>query len=140
MIRLREFLDYRSFLSFDEIKAELRKSGKYRDQPSELADARGMLIFSTSKQQTWLIATSHRLYCVIDDKRESKPEMRWSIRIDGGRNIDIESEDYSEHSGQLHLAAHRVLFSKKLFTDTNPIHRIDRIIRRMTGSRGTYDE
>ena len=62
-----------------EIIAAIRESPDFDPRKEDIADAEALLIFQTSKQQTWLVATRTRLYCVLDDLRRSFRPVRWSL-------------------------------------------------------------
>lgn len=75
---LQSFLGYREFLEQNEIKSFIRNSTDY--SVAEDDDIiRTLPIFETSKQKTWIISTSKRLYCTLDDKRKHKAKITWSL-------------------------------------------------------------
>lgn len=99
------------------------------------ADA--LLIFSTSKQHVWLIATSERLYCILDDLRSEKPQFKWSIpkqKLISGRNVSIElrSQKKSGLHGLVDIGDKHVnsLYTKRLFAKDSVENQIRSLIQR----------
>ena len=81
-----------------------------------------LVIFNTSTQHTWLIATEIRLYCILDDLKKSKPHINWSLHkndiIKNNRiAIDLVINNKSKNTGLIDIGQkhNRWLFSKKLF-------------------------
>lgn len=72
-------LGRRPFMEKGEIIKFIVNSKDYDQETEELFKSDALLIFQTSKQQTWLVATSERLYCLLDDLREEEPHINWSI-------------------------------------------------------------
>jgi len=113
------------FHSEDEIKSSIESSKNYRgEKPKE---TQILLIFKTSKQRTWLVATNKRLYCILDDIRITKPYINWSMGKDsltdnGKVSVEISIHDKSDRTGLVDIgSSHRGwLFTKSLFRD-NPI-------------------
>jgi hypothetical protein len=68
--------ELRDFVSPARIRELLAKKGR---PDEDLKDARMLLIFQTGVQQTWLVASSKALYCVIDKRREQHPRRLWRI-------------------------------------------------------------
>src|SRR5436190_19336277 len=56
-----------------------RAALKYAKHGDNFEQARLLLIFESSKQRTWLIASNLALYCVIDRLSEPAGRMRWRI-------------------------------------------------------------
>ena len=63
------FIGRSDFASPEEIKEFIRRSKNFDKSKEDPSTAHPLLIFKTSKQQTWLVATPERLYCVLDDLR-----------------------------------------------------------------------
>ena|SRR5205807_6696047 len=106
----------------DEI-AEFIKNAPEFDPSTEHPDKSGaLLLFRTSQQQTWLVATSERLYCVLDDVREAEPQINWVMQkselvSNGDLIVPISVSEYSRNSGRVNIGTHKNwLFSKALFT------------------------
>jgi hypothetical protein len=101
---------------------------RYEAKPDDFADGELLLIFETSKQQTWLMATDRALYCVTERIDDEHADVRWRISkseiiSDGGFILPIRTEDKSESSGYVTFNGKRArLYSKRLFTDV-PIER-----------------
>ncbi|HKV23157.1 MAG TPA: hypothetical protein VJN93_01070 [Candidatus Acidoferrum sp.] len=116
------FLGRGEFKSPSEIIQTVRESPDFDSQRENLANAEPLLLFQTSKQQTWLVATAARLYCVLDDLRRSFPPVRWSINKDnlvaaGQVTVNISARDSNDRTGLLNIGPRsNWLYSKKLFT------------------------
>lgn len=126
------FLGLREFKSKADIIGYITKS-KHFDASKESTDkANALKIFETSNQQTWLVATDERLYCILDDVRKPKPHINWSIPrsqiISGGDVIlRITARNSRKHKsiGLVDFGPHhknwfysKVLFKKKGVEDT----------------------
>lgn len=122
-------MDIRSFLlgrgdfkSVDEIVDLVRSQTRFDPAVEVKSAAEALLIFQTSKQQTWLVATSAGLYCVLDDLGKGFTRVQWAISskhlVSGGTlTASISARDESERTGLLDVNERRNwLFSKKLFT------------------------
>jgi hypothetical protein len=116
------FLGKSEFKTSDEIIATVRQHKDFDANSENLETAEAMLIFQTSKQQTWLVVTSLRLYCVLDDLEKSSTRVQWSIPIEtiaddqGQFKITIQTRDKTPRTGLLDIGDRRSwLFSKKLF-------------------------
>lgn len=110
------FLDMRPFLDPDSIKLVIKDDPEFNPEVENLEESQALMIFGTSSQQTWLIFTNARLYCVLDDREKASPVLKWSIPIRDAATIPITVEPYSEESGQVNIGNHSGwLFSKRLF-------------------------
>jgi hypothetical protein len=137
MSTVREFLLGRDeFKTADEIIEIVRNSPYFDPQREDTAHAEALLIFQTSKQQTWLVATQARLYCVLDDLCKSFTRVQWSIPIEklvanGEVTIPITTSDKTWKTGRLNIGERRNwLFSKKLFTSEPIESRVRNLIAR----------
>ena len=117
----------KAFRTVEEIKESIRQSKNYRLDRSDPAGALPLLIYQTRLQQTWLIKTLIRLYCVLDDLRKPEPHVNWSMAmsevLDGAGNIKMgiaarPPAASSETAGQIDFGPNHKnwLFSTKLFT------------------------
>jgi hypothetical protein len=126
----------------DEI-VEFIKDVPEFDPKTEHPDKSGaLLLFRTSQQQTWLVATSERLYCVLDDIRKPHPEVRWVMSKDelvANRELilPISARDYSRNSGRVDIGSHKDwLFTKALFSAVSVEDAIAGLIRKqMVGTQ-----
>lgn len=131
----------RGFLSATEIKDQIRLSKNYNRDSSDPSRAGALLIFSTSNQQTWLVATANRLYCILDDVRKPEPHINWSMgkgRLvgDGGELlIEPRSRDHTDRTGYVDIGDNHKdwLFSRSLFSDEKVEDRITGLIRSQMG-------
>lgn len=102
----------------------------------DLKKAKALKIFQTTKQNTWLVSTNIRMYCILDDNRKDEPIVRWSypkssILRDNNINIEINYQDYSEKSGLLSIGRKKDwLYSKKLFKGSDIKKEIENLIKR----------
>jgi hypothetical protein len=130
MSLVESLLGYRCFASEPEIRRSIEQS-KHYDASKELPeDARSLLIFDTSRQHTWLVATGERLYFVLDDVRQPVPRIRRSVPRDDlkalpdGR-VAVITHSKSDRTGLVDVGLRRRgwLYSKSLFSPDRPIER-----------------
>ncbi len=117
---IKDLLGRRDYYSENKIIGFVIKSKNYDSGLEKLDQAAALLIFQTSKQQTWLVSTNKRLYCILDDTRKDEPQINWSIPkedLDGKKISDeIYIRDYSEDIGLVDIGPKKNwLYSKKLF-------------------------
>lgn len=116
-------LGQREFWSKEEILGIVEKSALYDLGEESTESAEPILIFSTSKQQTWLIVTAARLYCVLDDIRRPQPDLQWVLQRDelvsGGKlTARVHTKDKSDRTGLLDVGPRQNwLYSKALFLE-----------------------
>jgi hypothetical protein len=130
-MELSDFLGFRSFATEQEIKDCVARSAPTLRGAENYKHARALLIFSTSKQQTWLIRTNERLYLVLDDRRKDDPKMQWSVLLAESRNFEIKTKpDYTRRSGLVDFdPRHRDwLYTKRLFQEDDITIAIKRLI------------
>lgn|SRR5487761_274921 len=125
-MRLDEFLSSygRNFGSVGDLKVFLvTKYGEKSAADEKFLEAETLLIFSSVKQRTWLVASARHLYCIFDLRTEDRPRVNWRIgkekiltperRI----GVEIKVEDYSVLSGRVTIDGKKPRkFSKSLFT------------------------
>jgi hypothetical protein len=72
---IRNLFDVRrSFLSSADIALSLRDMYDHRGE--DFARYQDLLIFESSTQHTWLLATNAALYCVFDINTEENPRVK----------------------------------------------------------------
>jgi hypothetical protein len=130
------FLGRGKFKSPAEIVATVRESPNF--EPSREGDsAEPLLIFQTSTQQTWLVATNQRLYCILDDLNRSFTRVQWSMPkgrliADGTVVVPISTQQTrskSDRSGLVDIEKHKSwYFSRNLFASEPIENRIRRLI------------
>jgi hypothetical protein len=120
--------DFRDFLNVDDVKKLVATSVNYEgEDPNE---ARTLLLFTTSTQQTWLIATSRRLYCALDDRRKPNATVQWSMPIVEARTAAISKKEYRDRTGLLDIGKRtNWLYTKGLFKRTDVIEGVRNFIR-----------
>ena len=111
----RNLLGYREFWEPDAIRQIIENAPEFNPSSESVDEARTLLIFETSKQRTWLVATAIRLYCVLDDVRKDKPRLQWSVLK--GEAAHIETRSKTDQTGLVDIGTrHRWwLYSKRLF-------------------------
>lgn len=117
-------MGYRSFFSKKEINKHIENSKSYF-APELAIDS--LLFFQTAYQQTWLIGSNFRLYCILDDIRKEEPRNAWSLPIEGLFSNDTfvldlkvrERKNPSSKSGIIDFGANHKnwIYSKKLLGD-----------------------
>jgi hypothetical protein len=131
------FLGRREFKSAEQIAEAVRESLNFDPKIEETSRAESLLIFQTSKQQTWLVATKAMLYCVLDDLTEDFTKVQWSIPaqrlVSHGRLIiPISTHNKTERTGLVNIGEHQNwYFSRQLFTDESIEQRIRQLLSRM---------
>lgn len=118
-------LGRRPFAEKSEIIDFVRNSKNFEPAKEDLSKADALLIFKTSKQQTWLVSTSERMYCILDDLRNDKPNINWSMQKNNIATMDqiilpINTQDKSNTSGLVDIGPKHTewYFTKQLFSDT----------------------
>jgi hypothetical protein len=63
--------------------------------PVDEAVVDALLLFKTSKQHTWLVATQAKLYCVLDDaeRRKTGELVQWDLPLEKAEPISVKSSD-----------------------------------------------
>lgn len=123
---LNFLLGKRELFEADKIAEFINTAHEFDAQRENTKNAGVLLLFKTSEQQTWLIATSERLYCVLDDIKHPKPEIRWTMPrhelvAHDSVSVHIRTRKHTENSGRVDIDGHTGwLFSKSLFA-TLPI-------------------
>lgn len=128
-------LGRRNFYSEQDRIGVVKSSKNYNSSQEKLAHAKALKIFQTSKQQTWLVSTNERLYCILDDNRKDDLHINWSIPkrvlVTGNEvSIKLETRDHSEKSGLVDIGSKHKnwLYSKKLFKDADIKTEIQKLI------------
>lgn len=77
-------------------------------------DLRAMRIFATDQQQTWLVADSSSVFCVLDDRRRERPKMQWRSKLEDALPVQV---DDSRSIGVIHFGDREKgwVYSKELF-------------------------
>lgn len=132
MKSLKQFFGHREFWSEEEIAGHIVHSKNFRPEEEDPANAETLLFFETSTQHTWLVATAHRVYCILDDIRKPAPHINWAMsrsRIFEGSEmtLPITARDTSSRTGVLNFGPkhQRWLYSKHLFKGEDPVSRVN---------------
>ena len=130
MSLVESLLGYRSFSSEPEIRNSIAQSKYYDASMESPEDARSLLIFDTSKQHTWLVATPERLYFILDDVRKPAPRIGRAVRRNELKTLPdgtvaVNTQPKSDRAGLVDIGLrHRGwLYSKRLFSSERPIAR-----------------
>lgn len=114
----KRLIGYREFWGTSNIQALIKTSKHFDSKSENVHSAESLIIFSTSKQQTWLVTTEKRLYCILDDIRKPKPRVQWSSPKEKLLEPNqITTRPKSNKSGLINLGDDHKnwLYSKKLF-------------------------
>jgi len=130
------------FLSKTDVIQYAKNSKNFDSATEDLTKSDALLIFSTSKQHTWLTLTPQRLYCVLDDIRKDQPHINWSIprsRIleEGDKiTLSLAARDKTEVTGLLDIGeAHPGwLYTKRLFAETPIDQCVRALLKRVMGT------
>ena len=139
MMEISKFaLGYREFWPEREILAFIRESKHFDASREDSKKASGLLIFQTRSQQTWLVATTLRLYVILDDRRKQLPTVIRSLakerllKDDGSLALGLGERERSRNTGVLLMESYKgLLFSYKLFPDTLITDSVAQLIRRV---------
>ena len=136
-------LGYRSFSSEPEIRKSIARSKYYDASMESPEDANSLLIFlifDTSRQHTWLVATPDRLYFILDDVRKPAPRLgravhRNELKTLPDGTVAVNTRPKSHRAGLVDIGLHRRgwLYSKRLFSSERPIAVVE--LRRPCGKR-----
>ena len=116
------FLGRGYFKTADEVIDIVAQSDNFDSSNETKVKTDALLIFQTLKQQTWLVSSTKRLYCVLDDIDKGFTKIQWSIPshelcLNGKIIANISTQDKTRETGLLNLNERKNwLFSKKLFT------------------------
>lgn len=138
---VESLLGYRSFATEPEIRGSIEQSKYYDATKESPEDAGSLLIFDTSRQHTWLVATGERLYFVLDDVRQPAPRIRRSVprselkvQSDGG--VAVVTRPKSARTGLVDIGLRKRgwLYSKDLFSPDRPIaHAVNELLAARSG-------
>ncbi len=139
---IESLLGYRSLSSELEIRESIMKSRSYDSSSESLDDASSLLIFETSRQHTWLVATGERLYFILDDVRKPAPQIKRAVRRgdlkarpDGTVAVDTRPKSTGTGLVDVGLRRRGWLYSKDLFSSERRIeHAIDELLGAAAGA------
>lgn len=122
MALINKILGYRDFSKLEDIKNYIN-SAYSLDSEENINNAEGLILFQTSRQKTWLIASEKKLFCVLDDIENDSFEVRWQMdKFDlikeQGLSLEINTNpNYSPSTGSVDLGNNHKewLYSKKLY-------------------------
>jgi len=111
----------RAFYGLADIKQVVRQSKHFARDGASPENAAALLLLSTGAQQTWLVASARRLYCVLDDPRKGPPTVNWSLDRsdlveDGVLKVSITTHDNTDRTGKVDIGPQKGwLYSRALF-------------------------
>ena len=148
MTLVESLLGYRTFASEREIRRSIKTSESYDSMRESPDDARSLLIFETSKQQTWLVATGDHLYFVLDDVRGPAPRIaravgRSELANEPDGTIAVDTQPKSVRTGLVDVGRRRRgwLYSKALFPSSRPIeHAIVDLLQDVDGDAQSQEK
>ena len=115
-------LGWREFKSREEIAEYIVHSVNFDPQREDPRTAKTLPLFQTSRQRTWLVATSERLYCILDDVRKPEPHINWSLPkskvvANGDVVLEIRPHDRTAKTGLVDFGNEhrRWLYTRDLF-------------------------
>ncbi len=124
---LDTLLGRRDFYSREEIARYIVRSKNYDPSRESPDQAKTLQFFETSRQRTWLVATTARLYCILDDVRKPEPHINWSLtrqQIFSGDTLSlrISARENTNRTGLLDIGPEHKnwLYTKALFL-TQPV-------------------
>jgi hypothetical protein len=137
-VRPAEFTALREdFESYEGIVSSISNSKNFNPEAENPGAADALLIFSTPKQQAWLVATSERLYGIVDDLRKEKPHINWSMsrqKLVSGESVSMKliSREKNELSGFIDIGetCTNWLYTKRLFVNDHIKNQIRSLIKR----------
>jgi len=143
---LGSIIGSRGFASVDEILLTVsRYAEDTQDKGAE--NAKALLIFITSRQQTWLVATRRKLYCVLDDLRDEEPRVWWDYSVEysldqkkfflsdnEGKPVSVEFREQPGETSILRINSQDWQYSNKLFTPVSIQESLGRLIAEAQGS------
>lgn len=137
-MRPAEFTALREdFESYEGIVSSISNSKNFNPEAENPGAADALLIFSTPKQQAWLVATSERLYGIVDDLRKEKPHINWSMsrqKLVSGESVSMKliSREKNELSGFIDIGetCTNWLYTKRLFVNDHIKNQIRSLIKR----------
>jgi len=130
------------FKSADEIVRLINETVSHGSR-EQIEQAETLLIFQTSRRQSWLVGTNQRLYYVLDDLNNGFTKVQWILPkeqlVKNGRiDVKVATRTKTDETGLLDIGErHGWLFSKRLFAERDLVEKIqDVILRKM--SKYTY--
>ena len=124
---------YREFMPSSAVPELITRSKNY--QREDVSATEPLLIFKTSNQQTWLVATGRRLYVILDDVRKPEPSIIRSVPkkrlVDdaGGLTLRLGERARSERTGLLDMQGYKaLLFSHRLFSEERVSERVEQLL------------
>jgi hypothetical protein len=127
----------RDFESDEGIVRCISNSKNFDPESEDPSGADALLIFSTSKQRAWFVATAERLYGIVDDLGKEKPHINWSIprrKLVSREDVSVKliTREKNELSGFIDIGGNHTnwLYTRRLFVDDHVKNQIRSLIKR----------
>lgn len=139
MALFKHFFGRSDFEPEKDIQAFIKNSKNFDPNSEDPINSKILLLFKTSKQHTWLVATQERLYCILDDiNKNDAPHINWSMSKDQLKAnqeilIEITPQENSQKTGLVHIGEQHKnwLYSKSLFEHQSVENMINNLIQWM---------
>jgi len=126
----------RCFVAGEEITGSIRESNNF-DPDEGIEEAGGFLLFEGDNKRVWLIATSLRLYSIVDDRTKKEPRIEWSIsrsRLYTKSSITLKVRINKAGKNLVDIGYRKACaFTPRLFTDITLKERIHALLREKMG-------
>ncbi len=98
----------RSFFNKEDVIQAVKECAYFDISTENIDNCDLLLIFKTSSQQSWLVFTEQRIYFVLDDKKQTKPDVLWRrvrdhLVADGRVVINLKLDDKSDRTGRVNI-------------------------------------
>jgi hypothetical protein len=119
------------------IVRSILNSKNFNPETEDPSGAGALLIFTSSRQRAWFVATSERLYGIVDDLGKEKPHINWSMpkrKLVSGEDVSVRliTREKNELSGFIDIGGTHSnwLYTKRLFLDDHVKNQIRSLIKR----------
>jgi len=115
----------------------ISNSKNFNPETEDPSSADALLIFISSRQRAWFVATSERLYGIVDDLAKENPHINWSMpkhKLVSGEDVSVKliTREKNELSGLIDIGGTHSnwLYTKRLFLEDHVKNQIRSLIRR----------
>lgn len=135
-MKAKDFFDTdKHFRSKEHILKTITLSEYYDSNLENFISADALLLFSTSRQKTWLVSTKYRLYCILDDIRRPEPVLAWvkdREQLFENKNFKpkLQPKDQSNSVGTINIGPKEQewYFSKPLFSNNDVVATLTKFV------------
>ncbi len=132
---LNVLIGTRDFKQSSDIIGIAAQSEAFNSGVESVDKAGTLLIFENSNQHTWLVCTSERLYCLLDDVRKPDVKVNWFMnKADIVQNaevsLSITARPHSDRAGLVNFGKNHQnwYYSYRLFADQSVEQRLKAFI------------